>query len=142
VTLVLDGIQDPGNAGTLLRSAEAFGAAAVIGLKGTVDLFHPKVLRASAGSAFRVPVLRHAVWQDLDVPAGFLVAGAVARGGEPPASLNFREGAVLAVGNEGAGLSAGLRQCSTPVTISTCGVESLNAAVAGSILLYEAWLRR
>jgi TrmH family RNA methyltransferase len=136
--LVLDAVQDPGNAGTLLRSAEAFGVSAVVALKGSVDLFSPKVLRASAGSVFRVPVLRQVEWGEIGVPAGWPVVAAAARGGEDVTAVGWKRGAAIVVGNEGQGVSAEIMVNAMTVTIATRGVESLNAAVAASILLYEA----
>jgi len=141
-TLLLDAVQDPGNAGTMLRSAAAFGAAGVIAVTGTVDLWGAKVVRSAMGALFRQPVA-HASWDDVDAAlaaagaelwgadgAGASVARLVA---ERPARL------VVAVGNEGAGLShAAVTRASRLVGIPIApGVESLNAAVAAAILLYE-----
>jgi TrmH family RNA methyltransferase len=144
--LVLAGLQDPGNVGTLIRSAEAFGATGVLLLPGTASPWNPKALRASAGSAFRVPMLAISeadalnLLRDRHVPA----LAAVAHDGVPVAQALLAESAALLIGNEGAGLSpALLAAAERRVTISMPGpVESLNAAIAGSLLLYEASTQR
>ncbi len=143
--VMADGLQDPGNLGTLTRSAEAFGAAAVALGANTADPWNGKCLRAAAGAAFRLPVLR---WD-----AGLLnalrtidaqVCAAVARGGRAAHQTDLRGTLVLVIGNEGAGVSVELLALAdTHVTIATTGpTESLNAAVAGSLLLYEAARQR
>jgi RNA methyltransferase, TrmH family len=137
VTVVLDAVQDPGNAGTILRTAEAFGVGCVVALKGSVDLFAPKVVRASSGSVFRVPVRRHLRWGDVGVN-GRPVFVSTVRGGVDPKGIDWSVGAVLVIGNEGRGVSEDLVGMGTAVSIPTRGVESLNAAVAASILIYEA----
>ena len=141
--LILDRIQDPGNAGTLIRAAAAFGLERVVALDGTVDVWNPKVVRASAGLAFRVP-LHQAGWDEAEswldrIGATFLVADA---GGtdlrawtaaRPPLSRW-----ALAVGNEARGprqevLARAAAVLSIPLAP---GVESLNAAMAGTVLLW------
>jgi TrmH family RNA methyltransferase len=144
--LVLAGLQDPGNVGTLIRSAEAFGASGVLLLPGTASPWNPKALRASAGSAFRVPMLTIAeadaltLLRDRGVPA----LAAVVHGGVPVAEARLAEPAALLIGNEGAGLSPALLAAAhRRVTIPTPGpVDSLNAAIAGSLLLYAAATQR
>jgi RNA methyltransferase, TrmH family len=136
--LVLAGISDPGNAGTLLRSAEAFGAAGVLFGRGGVDPFAPKVVRAAMGSLFRLPVAA--------VTAAELLEAAVAAGrpivaatldGEALSGAALPANALLAVGNERHGVGAFLPRWDRAVRIEQAGsTESLNAAVAGSILLY------
>jgi TrmH family RNA methyltransferase len=143
VILVLDAVQDPGNVGTMLRTALALGAAGVVALKGTAELTNPKVLRGSMGAAFRLP----AVSSDADA----LLAWAAERGvelwvaaadGGPLGARGGRSARAplaLVVGNEGAGvgdaLAAGARR---RVAIPLApGAESLNVAVAAGILLYE-----
>jgi TrmH family RNA methyltransferase len=139
VLLVLDAVQDPGNFGTLARTAEALGAAGVVALPGTVDAWNSKAVRAAMGSTFRLPV----------VPAGWDRLGPWARergvevragvgGGEPLAGR--RPGrAALVLGNEGAGVSAAtLERMDRAVGIPLRGrAESLNVAAAGAILLHE-----
>jgi len=137
--LVLDGIQDPGNAGTLVRAAAAFGVDAVIVLDGTVDLWSPKAVRSSAGMVFRLPVVRAAASEaiarltELRVP--ILVADA--RGEDVEASRHDR-GFALVVGNEGAGVRKEITE-SAAATVAVCmpgPAESLNVAMAGAILLH------
>jgi TrmH family RNA methyltransferase len=138
------GLQDPGNLGTLVRSAEAFGATGMILLPGTVSLWNAKTLRASSGSAFRLPVL--ALTADAAFTAlrdqGVRIFAAVARDGDSEADL--RGPSALLVGNEGSGLpEAWIAQADARVTIPFTGaVESLNAAIAGSVLLYDAMRQR
>lgn len=144
--LVLAGLQDPGNVGTLIRSAEAFGASGVLLLPGTASPWNPKALRASAGSAFRVPLLAIgeadalALLRDRHVPA----LAAVAHSGVAIQDAHLAGPAALLIGNEGAGLSpALLAAAARRVTIPMPGpVESLNAAIAGSLLLYAAATQR
>jgi RNA methyltransferase, TrmH family len=138
--LVLDGVQDPGNVGTLARSAAAFGCRLLACLPGTADPWNPKSVRASAGALFRMAVAepgRAELWTWLD---GHEVAllGADASG-EPVGRRRSPGPLALAVGNEGAGLAADTRaRCQRLVAVPMRGgTESLNVAVAGGILLYE-----
>jgi RNA methyltransferase, TrmH family len=143
LVVVAAGLQDPGNLGTLVRSAEAFGATGMILLPGTVSLWNAKTLRASSGSAFRLPVVNmhaEAAFRALR-EAGVQIFAAVARdGGE----VDLRRPAALLIGNEGAGLTEEwMTAADGRVTIPFSGpVESLNAGVAGSVLLYEAMRQR
>lgn len=144
--LVLDAVQDPGNLGTMLRSAEAFGATGVISLPGTVNIWNAKAMRASAGSVFRIPVL------DLNPEdcfgllrsAGIRTLAAMAHEAKPVGSIDLSNGATFVIGSEGSGLKPEIAdQCDARVTIPCPGpVESLNAAVAASVLLYEASRQR
>lgn len=146
LVLVTAGVQDPGNFGTLIRSAEAFGASGVIALPGTVNVWNGKVLRASAGSAFRVPVVYErsgaafAALKERKIP----VLAAVAGEAVPCPRADLRGAAAILIGNEGSGLSEELLdQAQGRIGVPMPGaVESLNAAVAGSILLYEAARQR
>ena len=142
---LLDGVQDPGNAGTIIRSAEAFGATGVICLKNTVSLFNPKCLRAAAGSMFRLPCVI-APEDDL-LRLAFRQRGVKLYAASPKArqrmdQTDFKGKAAIVVGNEGKGVSGGWQRVATGVRIPTVGVESLNAAVAASVLLYEAHRQR
>ena len=145
LVLMADGVQDPGNLGTLIRSAEAFGASAVALGEGTVDPWNGKCLRAAAGAAFRMPLPR---WSnDLLLSLRAVDArlfAAVARDGELAHLTNFSGTAVIVIGNEAAGVSHALLEVADErVTLATIGpTESLNAAVAGSLLLYEASQQR
>jgi TrmH family RNA methyltransferase len=146
--LIAAGLQDPGNMGTLVRSAEAFGATGVLATPGTVSAWNQKALRASVGSVFRVPV----VAVSLDEVAGLkargvrllAAVGADDFGTKAAQDVDFTGACAVMVGNEGAGLAAEWMEIADGrVTIPCPGdVESLNAAVAGSLLLYEASRQR
>jgi len=145
--LVAVGLQDPGNLGTLIRSAEAFGATGVLTTLGTVSAWNQKALRASAGSVFRMPVVAvtEAELQSLK-SRNIRLYAAVAAGEEvvPAASASFTDPCALLIGNEGAGLAQKfVEMADQRITIPSPGpVESLNAAIAGSLLLYEASRQR
>lgn len=144
--LVSAGIQDPGNLGTIMRSAEAFGAAGIVTLPGTVSVWNPKALRASAGSAFRLPVVsarENDVFPSLH-SRGIRTLATTVEDGTPAHQVDFTQPTALFLGNEGSGLPESIaRACDASVTIPCPGpVESLNAAVAASILLYEAVMQR
>ena len=146
VVLVVEALQDPGNLGTLLRSAEAFGVQQMYVTPETVNPWNPKVVRASAGSVFRVPLARaplEEIGDQLQAQGARLYA-AVAQplGAASLLETVFAPRTALLIGNEGAGLSAqALRLAHHRVCIPVA-VESLNAAVAGSTLLYEAMRQR
>ena len=145
--LVAAGLQDPGNMGTLIRSAEAFGATAVLTTQGTVSEWNQKALRASAGSVFRVPVVQIASEELAALKArGVRLLAAVAPqdGASSVAEIDLTTACALMVGNEGAGLDEEwLTLADARISIPTPGdVESLNAAIAGSLLLYEASRQR
>lgn len=138
VILLLDAVQDPGNLGTLTRTAEALGAAAVVALPGTVDPWNPKSVRAAAGSLFRVPILTSG-WDEAERQlrrAGYRLLAAEA-GGEPPRAADRR--VALVMGNEGVGISPEIRTAvDGMIGIPLRGrAESLNVAAAAAILLYE-----
>ena len=138
--VVLDGVQDPGNTGTILRTAAAFGASAVIALPGTVDLWNAKVVRSAMGALFRISTA-HAT---ADALHAFLAEREVALWaadlrGEPLGDRRPPARLALALGNEGGGLSPAVRaRADHLVRIPIAGdVESLNVAVAAGILLFE-----
>jgi TrmH family RNA methyltransferase len=144
--LVFENLQDPGNLGTLIRSAEAFGAQQIFVTPDTANQWNPKVVRASAGSVFRVPVVRAPMEEIIKQMTlqGMILYAAVAQeaGAASILEMQFARRCGLMIGNEGAGLSrAALRLAHHCVRIP-CAVESLNAAVAGSTLLYEAMRQR
>jgi TrmH family RNA methyltransferase len=149
LVVVLDGLQDPGNAGAIVRAAEAFGASGVLFLKGTASPYNSKTLRASAGSLFRIPYL-HGVDRALARAAlqqnrVALYAGVAQHAGGPGctlAELDLTARCGLIIGNEAHGVSQELRSAALDISIPTVGVESLNAAVAAGILLYEARRQR
>jgi TrmH family RNA methyltransferase len=144
LVVIAAGLQDPGNLGTLVRSAEAFGATGMILLPGTVSLWNAKTLRASSGSAFRLPVVTLTAEDAFATVREHAVRifAAVARNGDSEADL--RGPSALLVGNEGSGLpNDWIAQADGRITIPLSGpVESLNAAIAGSVLLYEAMRQR
>lgn len=144
---VLCGLQDPGNVGTLLRSALAFGATAAVLLAGTASPWNGKALRASAGAALRLPLLsmpnaaQLALLLRLHQVRSY---AAVPVGGRRVEELPLERPSALWIGNEGAGLGrAELAACDARITLPMAAAsESLNAAVAGSLLLYEAARQR
>jgi RNA methyltransferase, TrmH family len=152
--VVMAAVQDPGNVGTIVRSAEAFGASGVVGTRGAADPWSPKALRASAGSALRVPLLR-----GMAIPillAQLRVAGVriLAAGSRPHASAaakdagtritDLRGSCAIFIGNEGAGLPSEVEHAADDwVSIAMNeDVESLNAGVAASVILFEAARQR
>jgi TrmH family RNA methyltransferase len=144
--VVLAGLQDPGNLGTILRSAEAFGADGVIALPGTVSAWNPKAVRASAGSVFRVPLLALSEEECLTRlrEASVRIWTTALRGGTPASAADLAEPIALLIGNEGNGVPPEMAaKAGGAITIPCPGpVESLNAAVAASVLLYEAARQR
>jgi len=167
--VMLVGVQDPGNVGTILRAAEAFGATGAATCSangvGTADPFGPKAMRASAGSTLRIPVVHGSPGASLVTKlraAGVKIYAAVATaedhaGRKPPAGssvllpweADWKSSVVILIGNEGAGLPEELvRGADARVTIpqatatTPIGVESLNAAMAATVLLYEAMRQR
>jgi TrmH family RNA methyltransferase len=144
--LILAGVQDPGNLGTILRSAEAFGATAVLCLPGTVSAWNPKAVRASAGSLFRLPLLTGCAeecFQRLRA-AGVRIWTTAVHGAEAADRIDLTGPVALVIGNEGNGVAQSVAALADgAVTIPCPGpVESLNAAVAASVLLYEAARQR
>ncbi len=145
ITLVLESLQDPGNLGTLIRSAEAFGAQQIFLTPDTVNPWNPKVVRASAGSVFRMPIRRAPLAQiAAQLQQGTVLYAAVAQRLDSISLLEtrFAKHATILIGNEGAGLSTEALALSHHRVRIPCAVESLNAAVAGSTLLYEALRQR
>jgi RNA methyltransferase, TrmH family len=139
--LLLDDVQDPANVGAIVRCAEAFGVAGVVLTPGSAWPFSPRALRASAGSALRVPIAPRVTASDAVSwarTAGAVLAGAEAHGGDPPESAASVRPLVLVVGSEGHGISATLSEAlDRRLTLPLAGrVESLNAAVAAGLLLF------
>lgn len=138
--LLLDGLQDPGNVGTLIRAAWAFGVDAVIALEGSVDPWNPKAVRAAAGASFHTQIAR-AHWAEvrpwLEEQGIEILAADV--GGDDVRSFQGGGAWALAVGNEGAGVRPDIAAAATESLAIPMpgGAESLNAGVAGSILLYS-----
>jgi RNA methyltransferase, TrmH family len=144
--LVLAGLQDPGNLGTILRSAEAFGATGIVALTGTVSAWNSKAVRASAGSVFRVPLIS-ATAEDC-IPrlhrAEATIFATLSRAAKEAHQANLARPVALIIGNEGNGVPGELvARADATINIPCPGpVESLNAAVAASVLLYEAARQR
>jgi TrmH family RNA methyltransferase len=139
--LVLHDLDDPGNAGTLVRSAEAFGASAVCFGPEAVEPYNDKLVRATMGALFRVPLVRYESWESLalQLDAAHLSALGAAAGGPDIRSLDIPKRTALVLGNERRGLE-GLPAGAVTLLAGIPqkpSVESLNVAVAGSILLYE-----
>ena len=152
LVVVMAGVQDPGNIGTIIRSAEAFGATGAVATRGSADPWSPKALRASAGSGLRFPVLRGmaipVLLAQLRVAGVKIVAAsshsAALSAGGSSAATDLREPVAIFIGNEGAGLPREVEHAAD-VRISipmSATVESLNAGVAASVVLYEAARQR
>jgi TrmH family RNA methyltransferase len=147
LSLILAGVRDPGNAGTLVRSAAAAGAGAVVFTEGSVDPLNPKTVRACAGALFLVPVVREAdVGEAISVArnAGVQVLGADVRADPDPDSFDLTKPTAFVLGNEAWGFEPGLEDLlDGAVSIPMPGrTESLNVGIAGSILLFETVRRR
>ena len=146
LVLVLAALQDPGNLGTILRSAEAFGADGVISLPGTVSAWNPKAVRASAGSVFRMPLLTTSVEECFLRlrEVGVKVWTTTVHAAEPADLVNLAGPVALLIGNEGNGVPSDLAaRADAALTIPCPGpIESLNVSVAASVLLYEAARQR
>ena len=145
--MILDSLQDPGNLGTIFRTCEAAGASGVIMSRGTVSIYNPKSVRSTMGTLFRMPFV---YTDDLCKTIaglkerGIRVAAAHLDGAVNYTSVDMRAPTALVIGNEGAGVSAEVAAaCDTRIHIPMEGeVESLNAAIAASVLLYEAHRQR
>lgn len=145
--IALENLQDPGNMGTIIRTAEAADAAGVIVSSGSVDIYNPKVVRATMGSIFRVPII-----PDSDLPKvlkelknyPISIYAAHLMGSKIHYDLEYKKGFCLLIGNEGKGLSEELTDLADErVKIPIFGnVESLNAAIAAAIIMYEALRQR
>jgi len=155
LVIVLAELQDPGNVGTILRSAEAFGATGAVASRGTADPWSPKALRASSGSALRLPLLRGMaipvilaqlriakvkIYAASSAPA----ADANASGGSLASQADLRDAAAIFIGNEGGGVPDEVKRAADAMISIPMAepVESLNAGVAASLVLYEAARQR
>ena len=140
--LMCDCLQDPGNAGTVIRSADAFGFDGVLFTKGSVDVFSPKVIRSSMGSVFHIPVITDllpAFLTEAQQEGFFLSVTALHQNSVPLRDGTFAEKQIFVIGNEGNGVSETvLSMADEIVHIPMQGqAESLNAGVAASVLMYE-----
>ena len=145
--VVLDGVQDPGNAGTIIRTADAIGADGVSLTKGSVDIYSDKVVRASMGSIFHLPILQDvesATISELAKRRGWqLLATALDETAQPLFEADFCKPSAIVFGNEGNGVSEGLLAAAQKVYIPMYGrAESLNVGVSAAVVLYEAVRQR
>ncbi len=143
LVVVCENLQDPGNAGTIIRTADAAGAKAVIMAKGSVDLYNPKVVRSLMSSLFSIKVIRN---KNIDSIFGYLrsnniksVAGALGEKSVGLFDADLKGNCAVFIGNEGNGLTKEtIRRCETSVTIPMLGgAESLNASAAAAVMMYE-----
>jgi RNA methyltransferase, TrmH family len=145
LALVLDQVQDPGNAGAMLRACEAFGGTGAVFLKGSVDPHNPKCLRASAGSIFRLPLVSvpdPAALLDAIRERGLTLYALTPGDGSILAACDLARPCIIVIGSESHGVSPSLRAEACALRIPTTAVESLNAAMAASVALYEAARQR
>ena len=143
LVLVLDQIRDPGNLGTLIRTADALGAAAVVMLENTADLYNPKVVRSTMGSLFHLPVFTGVKREELAAwcrKQQVALWATALEGAEDVTKLQWPEKVALVLGSEAEGVSGEiLARADQKVKIPMAGhAESLNVAIAGGILLFEA----
>ena len=147
LVLVLENIQDPGNLGTILRTGEGAGVTGIVMSADTVDIYNPKTIRSTMGSVYRMPfcyaedmdqVMRNLKQKGISVYAAHL------KGSADYDAVDYRGSCGFLIGNEGSGLSERLAaQADGYIRIPMCGeVESLNAAVASAVLMYEAFRQR
>lgn len=146
VVVVLDGVQDPGNVGTIIRSADAAGAAGVVLGRGCADVYNPKTIRSTMGSMFHLPVVETELTQTLAAvkSAGARVVSTSLQASDSCYSYNFRQPVWLVIGNEGQGVSEAVAaMVDDSILIPMAGqAESLNAAMAATVLLFEAMRQR
>ena len=146
LVVVLDGVRDPGNVGTIIRSCDAVGADAVVLGKGCVDVYNPKTVRSTMGSLFHLPIVE----ADLSVLSpearkqGLQIVGTSLQAKHDCYSFDWKPGTWIVMGSEGEGLSAEVEeQVNQTVIIPMIGQsESLNVAMATTVLLYEALRQR
>lgn len=144
--IIAAGLQDPGNLGTIIRSAEAFGATGLLAVEGTVNPYNPKVIRASAGSVFRLPLLKANSREALSAvrSKGLRLLATSSHKSTPLHEADLTGALAIVIGNEGAGVSRDLlSQADQSIAIPhSAKVESLNAGIAASIVLYECARQR
>lgn len=148
--LILEDLQDPGNLGTIMRTAEGAGVTGIIMSKGCVDMYNPKVVRSTMGSVYRMPFVYLENEEEFSTifnklkEKGVVTYGAALMESQDYDNYSYESGTAFVIGNEGNGLSeTALSLCQKYVKIPMCGqLESLNAAVASSILMYEAFRQR
>jgi len=139
--LLLDGVQDPGNVGTLIRTADAAGFSAVVLGKGSADIYNDKTVRATQGSLFHLPIMSVDLMEEIPYlqNEGYFICVTTLEESTDYKSVNMDKPFALVMGNEGAGVQSGIQQISDiRVKIPIFGkAESLNVAVAAGILMYE-----
>ncbi len=145
--VLLEDIQDPGNLGTIMRTAEATGVKALIMSKGTVDIYNPKVIRSTMGTIYRVPFVYVddiCMVADKMKSVGINIVAAHLKGNKWYDDISYKENTAFIIGNEGNGISEALSdKANVLMKIPMEGkVESLNASVAASVLMYEAYRQR
>ena len=137
--VVAEAVQDPGNLGTLIRSAEAAGAHALGVTKGTVEVFNPKTLRASAGSVFRLPIFRLPDdWVARTIQQGITVRTTDVSGSRPYDEVSWIEPVLIVLGNEGNGIRWATHHGEAVSIPMVPTADSLNVAIAGSVILFHA----
>lgn len=147
IYVVLDGVQDPGNAGTIIRTADAVGADGVILLKGAVDVFGDKTVRSTMGSIFHLPVCTDVTAEQVQAflknRGVKLYAAALDESANPHFEQDFKGGCAIAFGNEGNGVSQDLLRLAVKTYIPMYGkAESLNVGVSAAVVLYEVIRQR
>lgn len=142
--LICDGVSDPGNLGTLIRTAECSGVNGVVLLKGTTDPYSPKVVRSTMGSIFRVPVYFAQVHEIGEYLKNYALIATLLDGSKNLYDINFPQKIAVVVGNEAHGISKEVADMAQIRTfIPMCGKsESLNASVAGSVVMYEIYRQK
>lgn len=138
--LMLDEIQDPGNLGTLIRTAAGFGFKTVISSMNTVDYYNDKTIRATQGTLFNMNLVNLNLEDILEKlkEDDYQILMSVVKGAENIKDVKIKDKVVLVLGNEGSGISKNiLHYADKLVTVETKGIESLNVSIAGGILMYE-----
>ena len=137
--IMLDGIQDPGNLGTIIRSAVAFNFDTVVLSKNTVDLYNPKVIRSTKGMLFNMNIIVRDLVEFINELDGYVIYGTDVVNGNDVRNIDVSDKLGIVIGNEGRGISFSVRElCDRFMYIDmNSGCESLNASVAASILMYE-----
>lgn len=145
--LILDRIQDPGNLGTMIRTADAANFDCVLLSKGTVDPYNQKVIRSTMGSIFQIPVIQSEnIISDIKLlyEKGFQVIATELDGAEEYDAINYKSKMAIIIGNEGSGVSKDILELNTQnVIIPMAGkAESLNASVAAAVVMYEVFRQK
>ncbi|MGN1318027.1 MAG: TrmH family RNA methyltransferase [Lachnospirales bacterium] len=142
--ICLENLQDPGNLGTIIRTADAAGADGVFLSKGCVDIYNPKVVRGAMGSLFHIPIFTNYDLYNIIEDENIISVAAHLKGNKTPYEINMKKGVAILIGNEGNGLSDEISKkakelCKIPMIGKA---ESMNASVAASIMIYEAVRQR